>query len=317
MSEPGEPLALAVDVGGTAIKGLLVDGAGRQVLAAETTTPVGDGPDAVVAAVRSFCLELAARSTHHSGAPLRAAGLVVPGSVDAEAGIARYSANLGWRDVPLRELVGNDLGIPVVLDHDVWSAALAERTLGAARDEDDCIVVVIGTGIAAVSVAGGREIRGATGHAGELGHVPVRPGGEPCACGQHGCLEAYASAAAIARRYRAESGVARSAAEVAGLLGDDPVATRVWADAVETLGIALVTTTMLDDPALVVISGGLSAAGDVLLTPLRAAVEGGLCWRPAPRIALSPLGVLAGRWGAAVLAWRAAGVGDFTGWGVP
>src|SRR5581483_3670055 len=112
------------------------------------------------------------------------------------------------------------------------------------RDVTDCLVVVIGTGIAGVVVAGGAHIRGARDLAGEIGHVPVYPDGDLCACGQRGCTETYASAAAIARRYTARTGVAASAADIANRLLADPTAAGVWDEAAAALGIALAGYTM-------------------------------------------------------------------------
>jgi glucokinase len=304
-------VAVAIDVGGTGVKGMVVGEDGRVLATSSAPTPAGDGPAAVVTAVRAFARELAGRA---AGVPLAAAGLVVPGSVDAQAGIARYSANIGWRDVPFADLLTADLGVPVVLEHDVRAAGIAEVALGSAGGAADCAIVVIGTGIAGVLVCGGEVVRGATGLAGELGHMPVRPGGEQCACGQRGCLETYASAAAIARRYARDGGAARPTSEIVGRLDRDPLARRVWDEAVAALADAVIITTMATDPAVVVVGGGLSQAGEALFAPLRAAVTARLTWRPAPRLELSPLGAWAGRYGAAVLAWRTVGVTDFAGW---
>lgn len=302
---------LGVDVGGTSMKAVLVDENGRANDIARTATPVQDGPDAVVARLRAFVRDAAAFADNGPAA----AGVVVPGDVDAANGIARYSANLGWRDVALRDLVAADLGVPVVLDHDVRAAAVAERTVGVARDVKDCLIVVIGTGIAAVSVTQGRQLTGATGRAGELGHIPVWPDGEVCACGQRGCLETYASAAALLRRYTAAGGtIAHSAQDVIAHVHIDEIAARVWQDAITALGVAFAIVTLLDDPGRIVIGGGLSAAGEVLLGPVRSAVTARLVWRePAPMV-VSPLGERAGRLGAAVLAWRAVGRAAFDDW---
>ncbi len=308
------PAVVAVDVGGTAIKAQLVDGAGVVRHARTEPTPAGD-PDAAVAAVRAVVRTLAADAAR-AGIAVPAAGVVVPGEVDTEAGVARYSANIGWRDVPLRDLLATDIATPVALGHDVAAAALAERELGAAAGLADCTVVVIGTGIASVSTVGGRVRRGAHGGAGELGHVPVRPGGEICACGQRGCLEAYSSARAVATRYAAARGGAATSADVVARLDTDPVAARIWHEAVDALADALVGVTMLDDPERIVLAGGLSGAGDALLEPLRAAVTSRLAWRPAPLIEASPLGARAGRLGAALLAWRLAGLDDVSSWRV-
>jgi glucokinase len=307
MTPVASGFVVAVDVGGTSIKAARVDMAGRVLAAREVPTPVADGPDAVVAALRSVAAEL-------GGADVAALGVVVPGVVDVPGGVARYAANLGWQDVPLAATLGADVRVPVAVDHDVRAAGLAERTFGAARDADDCLVVVIGTGIAGVVVAGGRHVRGASDLAGEIGHVPVYPDGEPCACGQRGCTETYASAAAIARRYAARSGAVASAAQIAARRPADPTAAAVWDEAAAALGIALAGYTMLLDPALIVLSGGLAGAGEALRDPVRAALAARLVWRPAPPLELSPLAGRAGLFGAALLAWRAAGVEVGTSW---
>jgi glucokinase len=261
---------------------------------------VADGPDAVVAAVRAVVRELA------DGAA--AVGVVVPGVVDVPAGVARYATNLGWRDVPLARLLGEDTGLPVALEHDVRAAGIAERRAGGLRDARDALALVIGTGIAGVVVTNGDAVRGATDLAGEIGHVPVYPDGEVCACGQQGCLETYASAGAIARRYAARTGsTARGAEEIVGRLASDPDAAAVWGDAVTALGIALATYTLLLDPERIVLSGGLAAAGPVLLDGVVAELGRRLLWRPVPPVAISPLAGRAGLRGAALLAWDAAG----------
>jgi glucokinase len=292
------PAVLAVDVGGTSIKAAVVDERGRTLRSETVPTPVLRGPDAVVEAVREVAGALC-------GPGVEAAGVVVPGVV--EAGVARYAANLGWRDVPLRDLLAAQLSVAVVVDHDVRAAGLAERTSGAARDVADCLIVVIGTGIAALVVAGGVQVGGATGLAGELGHLPVYPDGEPCACGQRGCVETYASAAAIARRYRALTGLDLNAQQIVAALGSDPAADEVWTQATDALGLGLAAATLLLDPSLVVLGGGLAGAGQALGEPTAAALRAQLAWRPAPRVEVSPLAGRAGLVGAALLAWRAAG----------
>jgi glucokinase len=270
---------------------------------------VADGPAIVVETVRTIAHEL-------SGPDVVAGGVVVPGSVDVETGTAHYAANIGWRDVPLRDLLAADLGVPVVLEHDVRAAGLAECLLGRARGVADCLVVVIGTGIAGVIVSHGVALRGATALAGEIGHVPIYPDGDVCACGQRGCLETYASGAAIARRYRVRRGAAPTlnAQDIAAARATDPWADQVWRDATTALGIALASATMLLDPKLIVLGGGLATAGGALLDPVREELAARLTWRAAPAVVLSACGSRAGQLGAAILAWQAAGRSDFSTW---
>ncbi len=307
---------VAVDVGGTTIKGAVVSAAGEMLRPSETETPVASGPDEVVRAVRAFTRSLVdAAGSAGTGAPgeVAAVGVVVPGSVDAANGVARFAANIGWRDVPLRSLVSDDTGLPAVLDHDVRAAGLAEATLGSTGGVGDALLVVIGTGIAGHLTVAGQPVSGSTGVAGEIGHVPVWPDGEPCPCGQRGCLERYASASGISRRYLDRTGRTAGADEILLLRPDDVVAEQVWREAIEALAVALASYTMLLDPEVVVIGGGLSRAGTQLLEPLRAALSERVGWRPCPRLELSTLGARAGLLGAAILAAGAAGI-DVAPW---
>jgi glucokinase len=290
---------LAVDVGGTTMKGAVVDAGGALLRERSRPTPAADGPDAVVRALLKVIAELAADGD------VGAVGVVVPGAVDAEAGRAVFSANLGFRDLPLREVVAEATGLPVLLEHDVRAADVAEREVGATAGVDDYVLAVIGTGIAAVIRAGGERVVGATKVPGELGHIPVWPRGEQCSCGQRGCLERYASAAAIARRYAEAGGEpGLSAVEVLARSADDELAAKVWAEAVEALALAFTTCKYLLDPALIVIAGGLSDAGDALLEPVQQELAKLVLWREPPVVKLSPLGGRAGLIGAALLARR-------------
>ncbi len=290
---------LPVDLGGTPMKGAVVDAGGGFIGERSRPTPAADGPDAVVSALLELIAELAADGD------VDAVGVVVPGAVDAEAGRAVFSANLGFRDLPLREIVAEATGLPVLLEHDVRAADVAERKVGATAGVDDYVLAVIGTGIAAVIRAGGERVVGATMVPGELGHIPVWPGGEQCSCGQRGCLERYASAAAIARRYAEAGGEpGLSAVEVLARSADDGLAAKVWAEAVEALALAFTTCKYLLDPALIVIAGGLSDAGDALLEPVQQELAKLVLWREPPVVKLSPLGGRAGLIGAALLARR-------------
>lgn len=138
------------------------------------------GPDAVVESILDFAADLRAHGERHFGEPAAAVGVAVPGIVDADRGIAAYSANLGWRDVPLRALLSERLdGIPVALGHDVRTGGLAEGRIGAGQGADRFLFVPLGTGIAGAIGIDGRVEAGAHGFAGEIGHIVVRPGGTP------------------------------------------------------------------------------------------------------------------------------------------
>lgn len=137
------------------------------------------GPDAVVEGILDFAAELSALGAERFDEPASAAGVAVPGIVDADRGIAAYAANLGWRDVPLRDLLAAKLGIPVALGHDVRTGGLAEGRIGAGMGADRFLFVPLGTGIAGAIGIEGRVEAGAHGFAGEIGHIVVRPGAPP------------------------------------------------------------------------------------------------------------------------------------------
>jgi glucokinase len=311
-SNRAERVVLAVDVGAATVRGSLVTDDGRVLRAARIATPVVHGPEAVVAAIRSFSRRLAARAP----VPLAAAGLTVPGVVDSDAGVALRAANIGWRDVALRALLREELGVPVVLEHDARAAAEAEATIGWAAGRPDCTVVLVGSGVASVSLTDGRADRGATAHAGELGHLPVRPGGEPCGCGGYGCLEAYASVTAVTGRYALAAGRPRSVEQIVAARSVDPIAAHVWQEAIDALTTGLLAVTLLRDPALLVVGGALADAGDPLAATLRCALADALSWRTPPPVEVSRLGARASGIGAAAAAWRAVGVTRFDHWRV-
>lgn len=288
------------------MKAALVGADGDLLHQARRATGRERGPEAVVETILGFAAELRAYGAEHLGGPAVAAGVAVPGIVDAAHGIAVYAANLGWRDVPLRRLLGDRLGgVPVALGHDVRTGGLAEGRIGAGQGADRFLFVPLGTGIAgAIGIDGGVE-EGAHGFAGEIGHIVVRPGGTPCPCGQHGCLERYASAAAVSQAWAEASGDPEAdAADCAKAVDSgDPRAVRVWQEAVDALADGLVTALTLLDPRTLIIGGGLAEAGETLFTPLRAAVERRVTFQKLPAIVPAALGDTAGCLGAGLLAW--------------
>lgn len=292
-------MVAALDVGGTSIKAGLVAEDGTVVREARRPTGAEDGPQAAIDRILTFAADLADSDN------VRAVGLGVPGVVDGDAGIARYAANLGWRDVPFGQLLSDRLGLPVALGHDVRLGALAEAVRGAGTGAATVYFMAIGTGIAGGMVNRGRVDNGASGQAGEVGHLVVRPGGPLCGCGNHGCVESIASASRIGRSYSELTGKAASARDVVDLLPTgDAAAQQVWDDAVAALADALAAVTVLQDPGMIVIGGGLSLAGDVLTTPLAAALAQRLTFRTAPPIVVTELGDRAGLAGAGLLAWE-------------
>ncbi|MFF5215217.1 ROK family protein [Micromonospora sp. NPDC000442] len=315
------------------MKCALVDADGAVRHAERHPTDAGRGPDAVVETILTVAEGLAGRARADGLTPT-ALGIVVPGVVDEARGVAVWSANVGFRDVPLRDLASARLGLPTALGHDVRAGGLAEARLGAGRDAGHVLFVAIGTGIAAAHVVAGSAATGAHGAAGELGHILIRPDGPVCGCGRPGCLEALASASAVARRYAEltagdrRAGTATDIATGTGTASDDgsaagpgpgrsmvtaaevaaraaageEVATRVWRETVEALADGLATAQALFDVATIVLGGGLAQAGAGLFDPLRAALRDRLTFHREPRLVPAVLGDEAGCLGAALLA---------------
>jgi glucokinase len=275
---------LGVDIGGTDMKAAVVeDGTALGFSSRPTPRTTPEMVEAVAALAGDA----------------EAIGLVVPGVVDDANGIAVESENLGWSNVPFAALVRERCGLPTVLGHDVRAGALAETRIGAAAGMADVVYLSIGTGIAAGIVLGG-HLHAGGGYAGEIGHTPTGHD-DPCACGARGCLEAVASAAAIARRYTARTG--RPAAGAADVLAaGDPDALAVWDEALEALAGALAWVASLLAPEVVVIGGGLSRAGAALFEPLSERVPRRLTFQRVPRLVPAALGERAGCVGAALLA---------------
>ena len=269
-------------------------------------TPREAGGRAVLEALLETVVELGQKAAA-DGHRVRAVGVVVPGIIDAENGTAS-AENLAWSRTPvlaeLKAAVGEDQEI--LLAHDVRAGGYAELRQGALTGTTNSLFLPLGTGIAAAMVVDGSLVSG-DGYAGELGHTRFVHGdaAELCACGQWGCLETVASAAALARRYGVRTGrVVDGAREVLELLAEgDPDAAAVWADAMEALIDAVVLYTTLVAPTRIAIGGGLVGAGETLLAPLREGVHERLTFQREPEIVAAVLGEEAGCLGAALMAW--------------
>ncbi|PRY50780.1 glucokinase [Knoellia remsis] len=303
-------LRAGVDVGGTRIKSVLCDADGSVLLSRTDITPSrpGEGIVDVVADVVA-ALTADAASSGHDGT-VGAVGVVVPGIVDEAKGLASFSANLGWRDLPLRDRLSERLGVPATLGHDVRAGLLAEHRLGAAQGVADVLFVPLGTGIASALLVHGTVVRG-NDWTGEIGHVTVDPGGPRCGCGRLGCLEAVASAGAIGRAWR-DAGHDGDAVDLVRTL-DDPAADsgsrsdarQIWATAIDALVRVLASACAAAGTRLVLVGGGLVLAGDVLLTPLREGLTAAL-GHDQTTTAPAALGDRAAALGASLLAMEAA-----------
>lgn len=274
---------LALDIGGTKLAVAMVTPDGRTHGLLVEPTEKHRGPDAVIAHL--FDLGRRSMAAAGLGAPA-AVGISCGGPLDAAAGILTGPLHLpGWVDVPIVALATEAFGVPAVLENDATAAVLGEHRFGAARGADIALYLTLSTGVGGGSIIDGRLHRGAAGNGGEFGHLMVRPGGRRCACGRHGCLEAYASGTNIAVRANellagsdSESTLRElpqvraehvSAAAAAG----DPLARELWDDTMALLGQAVTDLVNIFEPNVVVLGGGVTRAGALLLEPVRDVVS--------------------------------------------
>ena len=292
---------LGFDVGGTDMKVALVDDVGsiRDIVRIPTPTDGVRTADAVVTRIGELARELL---RNHPDVHPQAAGLLVPGHVDDERGVGVLSENLGWSNYPFRDRAEATLGVPVSFSHDVRGAGEAEHRLGAAAPFRDVVFLSIGTGIAGAIFIQGVLYTG-DGMAGEMGHSKVADGPQ-CACGGRGCLEAVASAGAIARRYTAATGQSVSGAKdvLDRMARGDVRAREIWESALDALALDLSHTVALLAPEAIVIGGGLSQAGPALFEPLQRRLDAILTFHRRPKLLQASIGENAGVIGAALRA---------------
>jgi len=275
-------LYLGLDIGGTKVAVGLVDGAGRVAAQARRSTESlrqeGEFVPALLRLARSVAGERPA-----------GVGIALPGPVDPRRGVIRRAPrNQELEGVPLAEICAQELGCPAVADNDANCAALAEARFGAGRGAASLAYFTVSTGIGGGFIVEGRPLSGRQGTAAEFGHVILSPQGPRCDCGGRGCLEALASGSAIARSAReAAAAVPGSRLASAEFLAGRPLdaarvdeaaqagdaaAQRVWEEAMTWLGLGVATVINVLDPAVVVLGGGVTAAGERLLVPVRRVV---------------------------------------------
>lgn len=310
-------LAIGVDIGGTKVAAGVVDedGTVRALVRRPTPGDVAGTEDAIAGCVA----ELA------GSYEIVAVGIGAAGWIANDRATVLFSPHLAWRDEPLRASLIGRIGLPVTVENDANAAAWAEYRFGAARGERVVCCVTLGTGIGGGLVVSGTLYRGAFGVAGEWGHMTVVPDGRRCACGNRGCWEMYASGTALARDARELAEVSPVAAHrllqmvggnptaltgtdvTAAAREGDPAAVEIFTAMGRWLGQGIASLAAVLDPSVVVIGGGVSEAGDLLLRPAQEAFAANLTgrgFRPAAPIRVAALGPDAGLVGAADLARR-------------
>ncbi len=309
------PLALGIDIGGTKVAAGVVDGQGTILEVIRQETP-GRDARAVEEVITQLVQELGAR---HDVASV---GIGAAGWMDLAGARVVFSPHLAWRDEPLQENLQELLQRPVLVTNDADAAAWAESRFGAGRGHERLIMLTLGTGIGGALVIDGRVERGSFGMAGEFGHQIIMPGGHRCECGNRGCWEQYASGNALGREGRElakkhspmAAGLLKAskgrAKDITGsmvtelALQGEATAQELVAEVGDWLGLGIANLAAALDPALFIIGGGLSAAGDLMLEPARRAFSRNLTgrgYRQEAVITVAQLGPMAGLIGAADL----------------
>lgn len=314
-------LTIGVDIGGTKIAGGIVDV--RGAILARSRQETERDPREVVATIVAVVRDLVSVAARDGLGDVEAVGLGAPGFVDETRQVVRFAPNIDWAEEPLAVAVSAACGLPTIVENDANAAAWGEFRFGAGRAAHDLVAVTVGTGIGGGIVLGDRLVRGAYGMAAEFGHLVRVPDGRLCGCGKRGCWEQYASGNALLRKARELAAERRNEAHTLLDLGDgtpegvtgqhitvaaregDPVALEAFSRIGRWLGTGLADVAALLDPAVFVIGGGVSEAGDLLLAPTRAAFAASLVaagHRPHAEVVAAELGNDAGLVGAADLA---------------
>ena len=324
----GKGYCVGVDLGGTNIKAGLLDDQARILCSFSVPTEVDKGNEVVV----NNIVGAAERAIREAGVPrdeVVGIGIGSPGPLSHRQGMIINPGNLpSLKNTPIRRIMTERTGIRCTLENDANAAAWGEYWAGAGKGVTDLVMFTLGTGVGGGAIVNGRLIRGYFENGAELGHIIVNPGGRRCCCGQLGCVEAYSSAYFLARhaedlikagqpsvlKQRMDAGQMLMAEHIveAAKAGDE-VANKVWHDACYYLAVATVTMQHVTNPERVVMAGGLIAAGDFLLEPIRRHFRE-LTWElldDFPDIRFATLGNDAGFIGAAGCAWAAHETGDW------
>jgi glucokinase len=320
---PGaKDLIVGVDMGGTSLRALVVDGKNK-ILAVEKTPTRRDKKTGDLISDIAALVEDAVDSARRKWTHVRAVSFGAPGAVDPERGIVHRAPNLGWTNVALGPRLRELLGVPILVENDVNVGVMGEYALGAAKGAQEVVGVFVGTGIGGGIISRGKLYEGGRGAAGEVGHIVIQVDGPKCGCGKRGCAEALASRTAMEREVRAALKAGRksiipkimkkrrktrmtSSVIQAALKKKDPLMREVLKHAQYYLGILVANIVNTLDPQVVVIGGGIAERlQEDYVAPIRkTAYKYFLQSRDAERVKIVPgvLGDNAGALGAVVLA---------------
>lgn len=280
---------IGIDVGGTNVKIALVDGEGKIIYSNSVPTYAQMGYEYTVNNIKQAIRDLM-KETNTDAKEIEGIGFDFPGQVDYKTGVVKLAPNIpGWINVPIAQMIEEEFNIPTRIDNDVRCAALGELKFGAGKGCENFVCITVGTGIGSGLVINGQLVRGAANAAGEIGHIKLQMNGGPiCGCGDTGCLEAFASGpsiVAMAQEYL-KGGKSTKFREMAVADGEitpyivakaaeagDPVAKRIFEIVGTYIGMGLVSVINLLNPEKVIIGGGVAAAGDLLLDPIRKTIK--------------------------------------------
>ena len=309
---------IGLDVGGTTFKAGVVTEDGRIVHKDAMPTGIERPYQEIIADMAALCKKVAADAGIEMS-EIKSIGVGVPGLFDNKTGMIPFCTNLGWHDIPFVAEMKKHLDTPVYGDNDATVAGLAESVAGVSAGIKDSVFLTLGTGVGGGIIIDGKPYSGAHGCGSEIGHMMIKMGGELCTCGNYGCFERYASATAIIREARKAIVEYPESSMLAACGGDpeklnakividaakagDEAAKAVFGGYVQALAVGIINIINMLDPEVIVLGGGVSAAGEFLLNAVREAVKPMVFFKTMPyaRIELAQLGNDAGIIGAAML----------------
>ncbi|MFB0526666.1 MAG: ROK family protein [bacterium] len=274
--------SIGIDIGGTNITVALVTGKGKIVRKIKFPTRVEEGKDKTIKRIIKALGEVMEGLSLKS---IKGIGIGAGGDIDQERGIVRFSPNLFWKNVPLVRLIKKKFNKKVVLDNDANAAAWGTYILETKRKTKNLLCITLGTGVGGGLILNGKIYHGASGSAGEIGHITVNPQGQKCNCGNYGCLETYVGSAYVVKKAikeikKGEKSLIRKLAggnlqsitsqtiQAAALKGDK-LGKRIWKEAGEYLGIALSGVINLLNPGVIVFGGGVAKAQELIFQPMK------------------------------------------------
>ena len=306
--------SIGIDLGGTNIAAGVVDENGKIIVQASRPTGAERPYQQVVEDMAGVAMD-AVKQAGISLSQVRAIGVGVPGYADPDTGVVVFCTNLGWKDVPLREEMQKYIPLPVYADNDATVAGYAEAMVGVSRGVENSVFLTLGTGVGSCIIIGGKIWYGSHKVAGELGHIIYNCDGEECTCGAHGCFERYASATALIRiakeklqkypesclQSKVDTLNARDVIDAAR--EKDACACEAFDEYTTHLAMGIVSIINFIDPEVIVLGGGVSKAGAILLDTVKEKVEKFRFYKTLPfgEVKLAKLGNEAGIIGAAML----------------